>query len=157
MGSHAVKSIHRNKSIPHRTNSELKIQNIWLLGYFKGIHSTITLQVLFYLSFKQNYQKKTNFFYVPHSSVWDFKSLIALSSLQVKRGALTPCPPHVYALACCTLDPWLVICLVCEHLLHRGHEFCREKFKLVSPSHVLLQFSSIWYIAQWNKIHSWVV
>jgi len=29
---------------------------------------------------------------------------------------------------------------------------CREKFKLVSPSHVLLQFSSIWYIAQWNIV-----
>ena len=38
-------------------------------------------------------KQQTNFFYVPHSSVWDFKSLIALSSLQVKRGALTPCPP----------------------------------------------------------------
>ena len=34
---------------------ELQIQNIWLLGYFKGItYSSITLQVLLYLSCKQN-------------------------------------------------------------------------------------------------------
>ena len=105
-----------------------KFRTFGFLDILKVYTVHFILQVLFYLSFKQNYQKKTNFFYVPHSSVWDFKSLIALSSLQVKTPCTDPLPPYVQALACCTFNPWLVNCLVCEHLLHRGHEFCREKF-----------------------------
>ena len=48
---------------------ELQIQNIWLLGYFKGItYSSITFQVLLYLSCKQNYQKKNSFRFEKYDS-----------------------------------------------------------------------------------------
>ena len=53
----------------------------------------------------------------------------------------------------CTLTRSVVnigCCYVIEYLW--STRVCREKFKLVSPSHVLLQFSPIWYIAQWNIV-----
>ena len=63
-----------------------KIQTInWLFGYFEGTHNTnspITLQVLPYMAFKQNQQKKQrtiNFLCSSLFAVSDLNSVIALS------------------------------------------------------------------------------
>ena len=69
-------------------NLNCKFKTIGFLDTLK-VYSPITLQVLLYLSFKQNLQKKLQA-NVLHSAVSDFKSVKALSS---RRGH---CPPPLY-------------------------------------------------------------